>query len=156
MCIRQEFSAEDEPDEVEEDQRARTASSVASTAFSGARRRSQGLRRRTTQSVLPNAQGDLDEESSEHESSTMPQSSEQPDAEVEEGTMRAESYEPSDAGSVNSFTLKVVRSSLRYSTATDSCLGSATSYQPDPPIRHQDLEAGYLQEESIRAENRRR
>lgn len=102
----QEFSAEDQPDEIEEDHRARTVSSGGSTAYSGMRRRSQILRRRTTQSALPNVQDEFDEESSDPESSAVPHSSEQPDAEVEEGTMRGESYEPSDAGSANSFTLK--------------------------------------------------
>ncbi|KAI5848139.1 Sodium/calcium exchanger protein-domain-containing protein [Tricharina praecox] len=102
----QEFSAEDEPEEVEEDQRARTASSISSISFSGMRRRSQLLRRRTTQQVLPNVEDDPDESSDQETSQAAAQQAEQDDVEAEEGTMRADSYESSDAGSVNSFTLK--------------------------------------------------
>ena len=108
MCSRQEFSAEDEPEEVEEDQRARTASSIPSVSYSGMRRRSQLLRRRTTQQVRPNVDDDLDEQSSDHEvSQAAAQQAEQDEAEAEEDAMRAESFPSSDAGSVNSFTLKV-------------------------------------------------
>jgi Ca2+:H+ antiporter len=80
------------------------------------RRRSQAvLRRRTTQNALPDVQDELDEEGSDQEGSAMPQSSEQPETEAEEGTMRGESYEPSDAGSANSFTLKVSHSCCKSS-----------------------------------------
>ncbi|KAF8537709.1 Sodium/calcium exchanger protein-domain-containing protein [Trichophaea hybrida] len=105
----QEFSAEDELIEVEEDQRARTVSSLGSTGYSGMRRRSQLLRRRTTQpapQTVDDDDDDLDEEISGAVGTTATTAAEQPDVEVEEGTMRADSYDGSDTGSECSFTLK--------------------------------------------------
>jgi len=71
------------------------------------RRRSQLLRRRTTSQALPNVNDDPDESSDHETSQAAAQQAEQDEGEAEEGTMRDESYESSDAGSVNSFTLKV-------------------------------------------------
>ncbi|KAI5778945.1 Sodium/calcium exchanger protein-domain-containing protein [Geopyxis carbonaria] len=102
---RKGFSADDETSEIEEDwehQRATAASVHGSTGYSTMRkRRSQLLRRRGTQTARSTVEESVDEE--------PPSSAEADDEnehEHEEGTVRADSYEPSEAGSVESFTLK--------------------------------------------------
>ena len=102
---RQEFSAEDEPEEVEEDWGIQRIRPQGSTGFSGMRRRSQLLRRRATHGVDEALEGGVP---ARPEAGTGPPV-EEDGAEPEEGTVRADSdsYEASEAGSVESFTLKV-------------------------------------------------
>jgi Ca2+:H+ antiporter len=130
---RQEFSAEDEPEEVEEDWEIQRIRPQGSTGFSGMRRRSQLLRRRATQQLAGVDDASEGGVPARPEAGTGPPA-EEDEAEPEEGTVRADSdsYEASEAGSVESFTLKVsskfplICPSERF--GVDCCLGPPTSY----------------------------
>ncbi|CAZ86548.1 unnamed protein product [Tuber melanosporum] len=103
----QEFSVDDETDEVEEDLGQRHRSATGSTGFSAMRRHSQLLRRRTTPQT---ALSDVDSMGGEPVSQQGDPPSEEQETEGEEDgeerTVRGGTYEASDAGSVESFTLK--------------------------------------------------
>lgn len=66
------------------------------------KRRSQLLRRRGTQTTHS-----VVEENGNEELNSPAEADEENEHDHEEGTVRADSYEPSEAGSVESFTLKV-------------------------------------------------
>lgn len=106
----QEFSTEDELNEVEDDwvhHRVRTASSHANPAYSGMRRRSQILRRRGTQpATLSNLEDSSDEDRSGEAELSVHPAGELHDTEHEDATVRAESYDGSETSSAESFTLK--------------------------------------------------
>lgn len=107
---RQEFSVDDETDEVEVDLEQKQRGH-GGTGYTAMRRHSNILRRRGTQ-PLPNVdstddEGDSTETAGPIEEQSGEDEEEQQDDGEEEGTVRADDYEPSDAGSVESFTLKV-------------------------------------------------
>ncbi|KAH8154306.1 uncharacterized protein LAJ45_02074 [Morchella importuna] len=105
----QEFSVDDETDEVEVDLEQKQRGH-GGTGYTAMRRHSNILRRRGTQ-PLPNVdstddEGDSTETAGPIEEQSGEDEEEQQDDGEEEGTVRADDYEPSDAGSVESFTLK--------------------------------------------------
>ncbi|PWW72990.1 hypothetical protein C7212DRAFT_354220 [Tuber magnatum] len=104
---RQEFSVDDETDEVEEDLGQRHRGVAGSTGFAAKRRHSQLLRRRTTpQTILSNVGSIDDETMSQQDDSPGEEQETEEEGDGEEGTVRGETYQASDAGSVESFTLK--------------------------------------------------
>lgn len=112
---RQEFSVDDETNEVEVDQEYRQRGQ-GSTGYAAMRRHSQLLRRRNTQSTVLSNVDSTDDEGTETPDTGVPieeQSGdddgeeEDEEEEVDEGTVKADEYEPSEADSVESFTLKV-------------------------------------------------
>jgi len=105
---RQEFSVDDETDEVEEDLGQRHRGATGSTGFAAMRRHSQLLRRRTTpQTALSNVDSTDDEPTFQQDDPPSEEQETEEEEDGEEGTVRGEPYEASNAGSVESFTLKV-------------------------------------------------
>ncbi|RPA91932.1 hypothetical protein L873DRAFT_1711994 [Choiromyces venosus 120613-1] len=102
----QEFSVDDETDEVEEDLGQRHRGAAGSTGFAAMRRHSQLLRRRMApQTALSNVDS-LDDESTSQPDDPPSGDQETEEEDGEEGTVRGETYEASEADSVESFTLK--------------------------------------------------
>lgn len=114
LCLgSQEFSVDDETTEVEVDLEQKQRGH-GSTGYAAMRRHSQLLRRRNTQPTILSNVDSTDDEDTQPIETTVPieeQSGEEEGEEgedgAEEGTVKADEYEPSDAGSVESFTLKV-------------------------------------------------
>lgn len=99
---------DDETDEVEGDLEQKHRGVAGSTGFAGMRRHPQILRRRTTQqTALSNVDSADDESPAAPDDGTPSDELETEEGEGEEGTVRAETYEASDSGSAESFTLKV-------------------------------------------------
>lgn len=114
---------DDETNEVEVDQEYRQRGQ-GSTGYAAMRRHSQLLRRRNT-AALSNVDSTDDEGTQtpdtgvpvEEQSGDDDGEGEDGEEEVDEGTVKADEYEPSEAGSVESFTLKVSSNSSRLDRA---------------------------------------
>lgn len=107
---------DDETNEVEVDQEYRQRGQ-GSTGYAAMRRHSQLLRRRNTQPAVLSNVDSMDDEGMQIPETGVPIEEQSGDddggledreeEEVEEGTVKADEYEPSEADSVESFTLKV-------------------------------------------------